>query len=208
MTRVEMVMLVLGVVTVCFLSCQERVVISNRSQTTYFVGSKEHRAEVPEELQLRDVKVQRNGSTTVTLIMRGALNATWPMTIEAYFDGMGEGIVQSRVVIATFGGYRFGDLPGDGTGAAFARYFENNRLVWKRVGAASVEASKDKITLRADFGVEEAVPNLVIVRFASPDVWELDPGFRFGADGIAATVQFRADEIRGRPLPRLPDHPD
>jgi hypothetical protein len=208
MTRVEIVMLVLGVVTVGFVSCQERVVISNRSQTTYFVGSQLFEAKVPEELQLRDVKVQPNGSTTVTLIMRGALNAAWPMTIEAYFDVKGEKIAQSRVIIATFGGYPFGDLPGDGTGAAFARFFEGSRLVWKRVGAASVEASKDKVTLSADLGVEGAVPNLIIVRFASPDVWELDPGFRFGADGIAATVQFRADEIRGRPLPRLPDHPN
>lgn len=164
-------------------------------------------SELPPSLRLGRAGVETQGRTAVvTLTFEGnALQAGGRGTIEVYFDSPSEKTVQSRALIATFGGHTQFGLDETDPAGVFVRTVRDENFDFERVAPATLIASGKKVRLEGDLGIADATPNLIVLRYASEEVFQKRPDFRFTSDGIATVVYFRGDEIHSRPLPRLPN---
>lgn len=190
-------------------------VISNRSVSSFWLvdaaGVRTEQVEtVPADLRVIESRYTVDGATTtVDLKFAGPVQEVAGKTvIEAYFDVETDPMIQSRVIVAAFGGYKLGDLDGKGTAAVYQRYLKDGRICWKQIDRASIDLKADRVVLTGQLQAAGAVANLVIVRHASPNVFLQQPSFRFTTDGVVATLIFRTDTVKGRPLPGIPPDDD
>lgn len=186
--------------------------ISNRRVTSCLIAGPANKTEelftdVPDVIRIREARISAHGTaTTIMLVMDGTFSrAPGRGTIEVYFDSPSEKTVHSRALIATFGGHTQLGLDETDPAGVFVRTLKDEDFDFERVGTATLIASGKKVRLEGDLGIADATPNLIVLRYASEEVFQKRPDFRFTSDGIATVVYFRGDEIHSRPLPRLPN---
>lgn len=192
----------LVLITACAPS-REKPTIGNRSYANF----QEVSIPMPRGLNVVGASCSNDGSrANVSISIAGAFESLdGPIIIEAYFDAKQDAMIQSRVIVWTSGGYRFGSLDGTGTAAAYRRNQVGDRTSWKRLGDATVKLDGNELELEGDLGVADPVPDMIVIRHAPGEFMKAHPSFRFSSDGVASTITYRDDKIHSRPLPRLPD---
>ncbi|MFN8139793.1 MAG: hypothetical protein U0R49_08355 [Fimbriimonadales bacterium] len=187
-------------------SAPEKPIIRNRS----FANFRELSVPMPPELEVIGASCSTDDSRAkVKIAIKDVfISDDGPLTVEAYFNAKKDDLIQSRVIVWTFGGYRFGSLDGTGTAAVFHRKVAGNRVLWQRLGDATAILDGNELELEGDLGVADAVPDIIVIRHAPAEFMKAHRGFRFSSDGIASTITFRNEKVHSRPLPRLPEDSD